>query len=295
MRKEFYSYLNNLFQEDKRVAILLGDIGVFSFQKSFEFDKSRIYNMGIMEQTMIGVSSALSSKGFIPFVHSIAPFITERCYEQLKLNLGYESQDVFVVSVGNSYDYSGLGVTHHCPNDLRIVSSIPNFRTFCAGNISDVKEIVKDNLGLKYPKYIRLSEFSNNIDKIDISKYNLPNKTGGVVIVLGNAIKNFDKLFKSGVNANFIYTYKVSDFDTRGLKSFFKEHPRTTKNITVVEPCSDSGIISKISLGLENIVKINSISVTNKFIDKYGSKDELDAYLGLDDDSIIERLKKIYN
>jgi transketolase len=98
-----------------------------------------------MEQSMIGVASGLSKAGFIPFVHSIAPFITERCYEQLKLNLGYENINVFVVSVGGSYDYTGLGSTHHCPNDLRIVSSIPNFKTYCPGNSKDLIEIINSN------------------------------------------------------------------------------------------------------------------------------------------------------
>ena len=137
MRKHFYSYLNQLFKTNEKISILLGDIGVFSFKDSFDFDSQRIYNMGIMEQSMIGVACGLSKSGFIPFIHSIAPFITERCYEQLKLNFGYEDVNAFVVSVGNSYDYAALGCTHHCPNDLRIISSIPNFKTYCPGNSKD--------------------------------------------------------------------------------------------------------------------------------------------------------------
>jgi transketolase len=112
MRKHFYSYLSNLFKSRKDISILLGDIGVFAFKSCFEFDNTRIFNMGIMEQTMIGVASGLSDNKIIPFIHSIAPFVTERCYEQLKLNLGYECKNAFVVSVGNSYDYASLGSTH---------------------------------------------------------------------------------------------------------------------------------------------------------------------------------------
>ena len=64
MRKYFYNYLNTSFQANDKICILLGDIGVFSFQKSFQYDNSRIYNLGIMEQTMIGISCGLSKSGF---------------------------------------------------------------------------------------------------------------------------------------------------------------------------------------------------------------------------------------
>ena len=291
MRKQFYKYLSNLFKENERVAILLGDIGVFSFQGCFTHDKNRIFNMGIMEQTMIGVSSALASKGFIPFVHSIAPFVSERCYEQLKLNLGYENKNVFVISVGNSYDYAALGSTHHCPNDLSIVSVIPNFKTFCPGNSFDVEKIISENLNTECPKYVRLSEQENNLGRPCEDLEILQSSKNGVVIIVGNAVKDIKKLLGAGVDATVLYTYNVSEFDTKKFNEILQSL-NIRRNIIVVEPSADSGIISKISLGTKDLSGITSIAFPRVFVDKYGSKKELDKYFQLDDDSIIERIKE---
>lgn len=296
MRKGFYKYLTSLFKSDPRSVILLGDIGVFSLKGAFDHDPNRIYNLGIMEQSMIGASCGLSKSGFIPFVHSIAPFITERSYEQLKLNLGYENINAFVVSVGNSYDYASLGCTHHCSNDLRIVSSIPNFKTFCPGNSSDVEEIISNNLNEKCPKYIRLSETENNIRKI-FSKYEdlqeLCFSHNGICIIVGNAIKDVESLLKSKPNYTILYTYNISDFNVQKLNQIINKY-NISKKITVVEPCSDSGIISKIACGITDIKSINSISIPKIFIEKYGKKENVDKYLNLDDKSITEKLFKIY-
>jgi transketolase len=296
MRVKFYNYINSLFKENKDIVILLGDIGVFPLRHSFQYDSSRIYNMGISEQSMIGVSTGLSKKGFIPFVHSIAPFITERCYEQLKLNFGYENINAFLVSVGNSYDYSSLGCTHHCPNDLRIVSSIPNFKTYCPGNSIDVENIIKDNLKIKQPKYIRLSEEENNLrslvpdcKSLEILKKN-PN---GLCIVVGSSIKDFNKLLGERLNCTIIYTYEISDFNINKIKNIIT-NLKIRKKITVVEPCYDSGIISKIATNINNIEQLESISIPKAFIEKYGDKASIDSYLGLNDQKIITKLKKIY-
>jgi len=291
MRKTFYSELQTLIAEDSRVVALLGDIGVFSFKDSMEKFPDRVMNFGIMEQAMIGAACGLAKGGFIPFVHSIAPFVTERCYEQLKLNLGYENVNAFVVSVGNSYDYAGLGCTHHCPNDLRIVSSIPNFKTFCAGNPSDLKKIIKRYLNASGPKYIRLSEFSNNFDSIPKEKLPRVLENGNLCVIIGNGFKDFGKLFAANINCNFLYTYDVSEFQSEILATNLKQY--NNKKITVIEPCYDSGILTKIALSIPNC-EIHSIAIPKNFIESYGTKQEIDYSLGLDDDSIIKKLINIY-
>jgi transketolase len=249
-----------------------------------------------MEQSMIGAACGLSKSGLIPFVHSIAPFITERSYEQLKLNLGYEKVNSFIVSVGNSYDYAGLGCTHHCQNDLKIVSSIPNFKTYCPGNSNDVQEIINKNLETQCPKYIRLSEEENNLTSLQANYEDLAElhyNQNGICIIIGNAIKDVVSLVNSNPKYTIVYTYNISDFDIKKLNSII-ERGGISKKITVVEPCSDSGIISKIATSIKNIESINSISVPKMFIEKYGKKENIDKYLELDDNSIVEKLSKIY-
>lgn len=87
-------------EQDKRVALLLGDIGVFGFKKSFELFPDRVFNIGILEQSTIGLAAGLSMQELIPIVHTIAPFLVERGIEQLKDDFGYQKLGGNFVSVG---------------------------------------------------------------------------------------------------------------------------------------------------------------------------------------------------
>lgn len=281
MRSEFYKGLTEWFKTDGRVVILLGDIGVFSLRECVEHDNARIYNMGINEQATIGAACGLASQGFIPVVHSIAPFITERTYEQVKL-LAYEKKCVIIVSVGASYDYAKLGITHYCPNDIRIMSAIPGLNVYCPGNIYDVETAIAESIREGKPAYIRLSETSN--DLTSGTSEILKEHKGGMVLIVGNSILDTSRLQE--INATVVYGYNMSKNLTEELRdAMFQTGIKGP--ITLVEPCAPSGIL--------DCLEHHSISVPKMYIDKYGSKAEIDDYLGLTDDLIINRLKEIYN
>jgi len=290
MRKEFYKYLTELFKSDPKIVILLGDIGVHSLKECFNYDSSRIYNFGIMEQTIIGAASGLAKQGFIPFIHSIAPFITERCYEQLKIDLGHENVNCFVVSVGASYDYAALGSTHHCFNDLRIVSSIPNFKTYCPGNFKDVFWTIRTNIKNSSPKYIRLGEESNNYLGYNNTLINL--NTNGICIVVGNSVKDIYNL-KELCNCSLYYTYDISEFDVNKLKMTMKNFGIKNR-FTIIEPCYDSGLVNKIATNFKDIEFIEHISLPKIFINQYGTKLENDFDLEMTDKQIINKIEGIY-
>ena len=125
MRKQFVKTVEDILDKDKKLIVLLGDIGVFGFRNSFEKYPERVYNIGILEQSTIGMAAGLAMHNFIPVIHTIAPFIVERSFEQIKNDFGYQQLGGNFVSVGNSYDYAALGCTHHCPADVGILKNIP--------------------------------------------------------------------------------------------------------------------------------------------------------------------------
>ena len=86
MRKAFPKVTEKLMKKNKKIFCLLGDIGVFSFRDIFKNHKNRILNMSTMEQSMIGFAAGLSKIGFIPIIHTIAPFLVLRALDQIKID-----------------------------------------------------------------------------------------------------------------------------------------------------------------------------------------------------------------
>ena len=83
---------------------------------------------------MISMAAGLSNEGLKPIVHTIAPFIVNRAYEQLKIDFGYNKLNGNFVSIGASYDYASLGCTHHCPEDINLMYNIPNMQIVVPGS-----------------------------------------------------------------------------------------------------------------------------------------------------------------
>jgi len=162
LRNEFVKVLTDLIQLNDRVFLMLGDIGVHGFRSVLSQHPRRAVNFGILEQSMIGVAAGLASEGMIPVIHTIAPFMIERAYEQIKIDLGYQRLSSNLVSVGGSYDYSALGPTHHCPADVNLLLNIQGMNIYLPGNSGEFSQMFVGNYrsGLNY---YRLSEESHSI------------------------------------------------------------------------------------------------------------------------------------
>ena len=116
MRAQLNKTLKRLFFKNKKLFLILGDIGVYGFKNILK--SKRGINIGILEQASISFAAGLAKIGFIPIFHTIATFMVGRAFEQLKLDFGYNKLNGNFISVGASYDYAALGCSHHCPEDI---------------------------------------------------------------------------------------------------------------------------------------------------------------------------------
>ncbi len=120
----------------------------------------RFVNVGIAEQNLINVTAGLALEGFKVFAYAIAPFITMRCYEQLRVNLALLSEvrpmNVTLVGVGAGYSYVVSGPTHQCYEDLTLMRTLPNVRVFSPPDHVATAALFDSCLGQQGIKYLRL-------------------------------------------------------------------------------------------------------------------------------------------
>ena len=233
MREVFPKFVEDYLIKDKKIFVLLGDIGVHSFRNVFNNFKKNILNIGILEQTMVGFSAGLAIEGKIPFVHTIAPFIVNRAYEQIKVDLCYQNLNVNLVSVGASLDYAALGSTHHCPEDVAILSKLPNIKIYCPGNAVEFYNLLK-NYSLPGPKYFRITGSSHKL-KLNIKNNAAILKKGkkGTIVVVGNALRFIDEYYQE-LQQQF-YQSEMNSFEYLDPESFKETIQAAFVNILLAE------------------------------------------------------------
>jgi transketolase len=287
MREVFPKFIEDYLIKDKKIFVLLGDIGVHSFRNVFNNFEKNILNIGILEQTMVGFSAGLAIEGKIPFVHTIAPFIVNRAYEQIKVDLCYQNLNVNLVSVGASLDYAALGSTHHCPEDVAILSKLPNIKIYCPGNAVEFYNLLK-NYSLPGPKYFRITGSSHKL-KLNIKNNAAILKKGkkGTIVVVGNALRFIDEYYQE-LDANIIYLNCVKPINQQVLIDNFNE------NLIIIQDFYIGSITSEIiNIYKNKKLKIFEIGLPNKFFLNYGSAQQHYTYLQLDKKIIKKKILKV--
>tara|TARA_Y200000002_G_scaffold373837_1_gene373585 strand:- start:267 stop:1118 length:852 start_codon:yes stop_codon:yes gene_type:complete len=281
MRKIFPRAVEELMKKDKKIFCLLGDIGVFSFRKIFKKYKERILNMSTMEQSMIGFASGLSKAGYKPVIHTIAPFLVLRALDQIKIDFVYNRLNCNIVSVGASNDYAKLGTTHHCFEDINILSNYEDINLFIPSNPEEFKFLFKKNYNNNSINYFRISE-KNLKFNVKTNGFLSKNKSKTLIIIVGNSVNLTD--------------LRKKNFDIYYVNSIFKEmnlnFVNKYKKILIVEPYFGNVLERRIKKKIKKVNNIHTISYQETIIHKYGSKFDQDKFLNFDEKSILKKINQ---
>jgi transketolase len=163
MRQRFTRVTSQALDSDPRLAVVLADIGDDAFEQAGARLRhpQRVINVGIREQLMIGVAAGLAQEGMRPVVHSYAPFLVERPFEQIKLDLGHQDVGALLVSTGASYDASAEGRTHQAPGDVALLATLPGFSIHVPGHPDEVEELLRREFARDGRAYVRMSGETN--------------------------------------------------------------------------------------------------------------------------------------
>lgn len=207
----------------------------------------KFFNVGIAEQNMIGVASALAKEGFTPFVTAQATFSTARCLDQIKINMGYMNQNIKIVGLSSGLSIGVYGATHMSIEDVALLRSIPNMVILSPADCAETAKALLAAANDDRPTYIRLSGWMNNplVYKEDydfeIGKSITLNEGSDVAVIatgtmVYNSLKAAKILEESGISVKVINMHTIKPLDIEAVKNCFN-----SKLIVTVEEHSKIG------------------------------------------------------
>lgn len=300
IRQQFADTMLEVGQKDPNLVVLLGDISHFIMQPFAKACPGRFYNVGICEPTIVSMAAGLAKVGFYPVVHTIAPFILERSFEQLKLDFCYQKMAGNIITVGSAFDYSNLGCTHHCYDDFALMKSLPNTQIFYPASCDEFDVLFKQSYNNDLLTLFRIPEYQHeqNIDLglIKVGKaIKMSEGKDLTLVALGPQLKNVVEaskiLAKDGLDIEIVYIHTVKPLDIDAIRNSVEK----TKKVLIVEEHNRFGgtgydILNAV-YNIEN-VQISSLAI-DTFVHHYGSYEEICCNLGLSVEGIIKSVSKL--
>lgn len=299
MRQEFADTLLEVGKKDNNLVVMVGDISHFRLLDFAKACPRRYYNVGICEPTIVNMAAGLSMLDFYPVVHTIAPFIVERAYEQIKLDFCYQKLGANIITVGSAFDYSTLGCTHHCYVDFALLKPLPDTQIFFPSSPIELNSLFKQTYNNNKVSYFRFPKISHGFvfsqDQIMVGK-GIKVKKGKdfTVVVTGPQLKTAldasEQLKNSGLDADIIYVHTIKPFD----RKLVLESVKNTKKVIIIEEHSMyGGMGDEVLRAIKGVdgIKCSFIAIPDIFIRDYGSYADICEILGFTVDNIIKKVK----
>jgi transketolase len=229
MRQTFIDTTTQLLADDPRTALVLADISAEAFRTAKGRHPDRVVNVGIREQLMTGVAGGLALTGMRPYVHTYAPFLIDRAYEQVKLDLGHQDVGAVLVSIGASYDASAEGYTHQSPGDVALLDTLDGWTVHVPGHRDEVPPVLRDAARHDDRVYVRLSEQENTRAHLDGGRLVTLRRGGPLVVAVGPMLDPVLEATRD-LDVTVAYTNTPRPLDAEGLRAL------TEHEIVMVEP-----------------------------------------------------------
>lgn len=295
MRTAFINQLIEEAKSNKKIFLLVGDLGFSVVEPFAELFPERYLNVGVAEQNMAGIASGLAMEGYCVYIYSIGNFPTLRCMEQIRYDICYHNLNVKIVAVGGGYAYGSLGASHHATEEIGMLRTIPNITVCAPGDPIEAKAITTFTSKHYGPCYIRIGKAGEptihtetsltlslgEILKIKKGEVNAVFSTGAMLKYVSDFIS------ENEINAS-IYSFPfVKPIDHAKLLSILMLHKRI---ITIEEHQSNCGFGSAILEITNDLIEegrlltppeIKRIAIPDKFFSVAGSQGYLRKIAGL--------------
>lgn len=290
MRDRFARVTTELMDSDERVAIVLADISGDKFKDAQKRHPLRRINVGIREQLLINAGAGMALAGMRPVVHTFAPFLVERAFEQIKLGFAHQGVGGVLVSIGGSYDTPAYGRTHQAPGDVALMATLPGVRIHVPGHSDEAEALLREAVAATDIVYIRLDEATNDAPHADTDGRLVVMRRGGagsVTVVAVGPMLDRVLAATASLDVTVLYAATVRPFDGDGLRSAMRGD-----SVAIVEPYLEGTSSDVVAAALSDRAhRLLAIGVGREEVRMYGSRGHHDRIHGLDVDGLRQRIE----
>lgn len=305
MRKTCVDMVYELAKRDPRVVFIGSDLspGLLKDMKA-EFP-DRHYMEGVAEQNVIGMAAGLALEGYIPFVNTIATFITRRCYEQVAVDLCLHKLPVRLIANGGGLVYAPLGPTHLAIEDMAIMRALPNMAVVAVSDHEEMKRFMLETLDYPHPIYIRLAKGGDEV----VSKAEHGFTIGKAIVLKDTKVKKpvllvatgvcttralhaAEMLEAEGIACRLLHMHTVKPLDEKALLHYVQD---ASLVVTVEEGTLKGGLGSAVVECLldhdQRGVAVKRLGIPDVFAKHYGGQDDLMKTYGLQPEQIAQTVR----
>ena len=297
IRDAFFDEVYAIASRDPGVIFLTADMGAFSLNR-FKADLSGQYiNVGVAEQNMVSVAAGLTLGGKKVFIYTIAPFVTQRCYEQIKVDICGMRLPVTIIGSGPGITYSSDGPTHHAIQDVADMRALPEMTIFNPSDPVMAKAAARIAYESQGPVYVRIDkgklpllydgnhDFSTGLARLKKGR-DLTIVTTGIMVQ--QTFRVVEELAKHSVDAGIIDIYRLKPINEELLLKLVGKSKRI---VTLEEHSLVGGIgsaVSEILVDNRKAIPVKRIALSEKNCLGYGDREWMHSFYGLDVKSIVK-------
>ena len=293
MRQTALDMVYELAKKDPRVVFIGSDLGVGTLQKFKAEMPERFFMEGISEANVVGMAAGLALGGKIPFINTIATFLTRRCFEQIVLDLCLHDLPVRLLGSGGGLVYAPLGPTHLAIEDIGILRPVPNITIVAPADALEMRKVMAQTLDLHGPLYIRFGKGNDPLvtdadTPLLIGKANLMRRGDDALVVttgitLRLALEAATTLAGQGLQCTVLHCHTVKPLDHEAI---LRHAARVPSVVTVEEHVLTGGLGTAVAeilaeAGLDPAPKFRRIALPDAFPHRYGNQASLMSDLGV--------------
>ena len=304
MRGAFFRALMDLAAQDKRVYLLVGDLGFGVAEPFIQKFPERFLNLGVAEQNMTGVAAGIALTGKIVFTYSIANFPVLRCLEHVRNDVCYHKANVKIVSIGGGYSYGALGASHHATEDLAIARALPEMVVVAPGDPIEAEAATRAIARHDGPCYLRLGRAGEPAVHASNINFQLGRaihvREGDAVTLISTgamlqtSVEVAGILSTKGISARVVSMHTLKPLDTDAVLSAAQE---TRAIVTIEEHSVAGGLGGAVAECLaefgDSRVPLKRFGIPSSFPGPVGTQEYLRDQCGLSSMSIARSLEPL--